>query len=86
MLKNNYGKTVTLQCPQCQSTNLSIATDTGGGNDMATCAGCGFETTRAKLIEANQVAIQEEVDKMKDEIVKDVRDDVRRMLDKAFKR
>ncbi len=84
-MKKDYGRTVTLQCPNCQSTNLSIATDTGGGNDMATCAGCGLQIARAKLIEANQAVIQGQVGKMKDEIVKDVRDDIRRTLGKAFK-
>ncbi len=76
-MKDDYNRTVSLQCPTCGGTNYEM-----DNRPQLVCAKCGLEISEEALKEANGARIESVVDEVKGEIFKDVRAD----LKKAFRK
>lgn len=69
-MKLNIPKTVTIECPSCDSTGHS--TD---DNDITTCGTCGLQLHKDELINANKTKIRKKInpEKIKQDLVKELR-------------
>lgn len=75
-------RTITLQCPTCGGSAFKSETNE---NPEVKCIGCERVIRRDELIQENSETIQEHLDKMKRDIVKDAADQMRKTLKNAFK-
>ncbi len=71
-----HNRSLTLLCPQCKGAQFSGIEAGSSGSHIVTCASCGHELTREALIQANRPAIQSEMEKMKANVIKDVRAEI----------
>ena len=78
-----YSRKVTLLCPTCGSDQFSV----DGEDDSApvTCAGCGRQTTREELIQANSENIEVQIAEVGEEVVADAAKELNKSLRDAFK-
>lgn len=78
-MKNNFQKTITLECPSCKSADLTLSQN----NDFGECNSCGrkFLNGKEELINLNSYKFEE----AKKQIVKDVSKEFEKSLKKAFK-
>lgn len=75
-----YERNITLLCPVCG--NLEF--EHSEGIDMVKCIGCGRVTDKDELIQENGVAIESQLDEIKNEINKDLHKELNKMLKDAF--
>jgi transposase-like protein len=78
IMKNNYNRTVELNCPVCHGKNFDSIGDT------ATCRNCRRTFTRQQLQDANRSKINVAVESAKNEVFNDVKTDLQKMLKKSF--
>jgi hypothetical protein len=74
MSDDKYSRNVSMQCSTCGGTAFEFE-DKGG---PYTCKGCDRIYTREELLRENGGRIESEVDEVKGEIVKDLRDTLRK--------
>jgi plasmid replication initiation protein len=82
-MKESYNKNGQLRCITCGDTEFEYNDD----KSWIKCIRCGREYKGGKdeLIELNQENFNDSLENSKDEIVKDLKDDVSNMFKKAFK-
>lgn len=82
-MKNSYNKSILLRCIICGGTDFKFNDD----KSWIKCNQCGKEYPEGydELEKLNQGLINQELDKTKDEIVKDAKKDITDMLKEAFK-
>ena len=79
---SKYDRTVTLICPTCGDTQFEH--DEHDENAAATCLSCGLQITRTDLIEANSENISGQLEKMKSDVVSDMKAQLQKSL-KGFR-
>lgn len=72
---SKYDRSVGLHCPTCGATQFHH--DEHDESAPVTCASCGLQISRNDLIEANGENIAAHVGQMKDEVIADVRKQLR---------
>ena len=77
-MKNNYNRTVELNCPVCHGKDF----DSVGGT--ATCKNCGHTFTKQQLQDANRSKINTAVESVKKEVFNDIKTNFQKMLKKSF--
>ena len=77
-MKSNYDRSVSMQCPTCGSESFEHSED----DPTVRCARCDRIMTKVELREANGSRIEEEVDALKAEVLKDVKADIAKMFKK----
>jgi len=78
---DKYNRTINLLCPVCGNTEMEYSDDA----DVVKCVGCGKELTKDELIQENGVSIDAHVDKIKNELTKDIQKEFENILKNAFK-
>jgi hypothetical protein len=77
-MKNNYNRTVELNCPVCHGKDFDSTDDT------ATCRNCGRTFTRRQLQDANRSKINAAIESTEKEVLNDIKADFQKMLKKSF--
>lgn len=67
---DKYERTITLHCPTCAGTQFTVE----AGNPMHTCVNCGRTISEDDLQRESNEHIQAEVDQVKAEIAKDIKE------------
>lgn len=83
-MKKDYSKSIQLRCVVCGSADDFEFND---DKSYIKCSKCNREYLGGydELVELNQSLIDEEINHTKEEIVRDVQDELTAMLKKAFK-
>ncbi len=76
-----YRRSISLLCPTCGEKDF----EHGIGDGPLRCLNCNSSFTREELIRENGDIIEAEVDEVKAEILKDVKQEFRNTLKNAFK-
>ncbi|OOG77820.1 hypothetical protein [Algoriphagus sp. A40] len=78
-MKNNFQKTITLECPSCKSQDLTLSHNNGYGE----CNSCGrkFSGGREELIRLNS----DKIDDVKKQFANDATKELEKALKNAFK-
>jgi DNA-directed RNA polymerase subunit RPC12/RpoP len=79
-MKNDYSRPVSMQCSTCGGTEFEFDEDGG----PIRCTGCDRIYAKDELIKENGGRIDQHVEEMKSDIMKDVRKDLSDMF-KKFK-
>ncbi len=82
-MKESYKKTIKLRCITCGDSDFEFNDD----KSWIKCNRCGKEYPEGydELVKLNQELINQELDKSKEEILKDTQKDITDMLKEAFK-
>lgn len=82
-MKSSYDKSIQLRCITCGDTDFEFNED----KSWVKCNRCGKEYLGGynELFELNKETINQELDKTKEEIGKDLQKEMNEMLRKAFK-
>jgi hypothetical protein len=82
-MKESYKKTIKLRCITCGDSDFEFNDD----KSWIKCNRCGKEYPEGydELVKLNQELINQELDKSKEEILKDTQKDIADMLKEAFK-
>jgi transcription initiation factor TFIIIB Brf1 subunit/transcription initiation factor TFIIB len=83
-MASKYDRSIGLVCPTCGGTEFAHDTSDSG---PVRCAGCDLELSRDDLIASNGEHIKSAVDELKKEVVKDLKDQLRKAFggSKTFK-
>ncbi|USI27889.1 ECs_2282 family putative zinc-binding protein [Alteromonas macleodii] len=84
MNPEKYNRSVSLLCPTCGCSDFSYEEGTDETIQIMTCASCEREFSKDELIQENSENIEEHHSEMKEDVVKDVADELRKSLKKAF--
>lgn len=84
MNPEKYNKNVNLLCSTCGCSDFSYEEGADETVQIVTCASCKREFNKDELIQENNENIEEHLSGMKEEVVKDVADELRQSLKKAF--
>lgn len=84
MNPEKYNRSVSLLCPTCGCSEFSYEEGSDETIEIMTCASCEREFNKDELIQENSENIEEHLSEMKEEVVKDVADELRKSLKKAF--
>ena len=77
-------RSVTMLCPTCGCSNFSYDDGVDETIQIMTCASCEREFNKDELIRENSENLDEHLSEMKLEITKDLADEFRESLIKAF--
>ncbi|TCN72053.1 hypothetical protein [Acetobacteroides hydrogenigenes] len=82
-MKDTYNKSIQLQCITCGDTNFEFNED----KSWIKCNRCGKEYLGGynELVELNQENINQELEATKEQIAKDLKEDITKMFKDAFK-
>ena len=81
-MKNSYDRNVVLVCPVCGGKTFSY--DSEDDNSTVTCTSCNKVFSRDEIIRANQENIDINAKEVRDEIIKDTSEDIKKMFKKHF--
>lgn len=81
---SKYDRTVPLNCPTCGALDF-IGPDPHEEHQLFKCRSCGREITREDLIRENSENIEAHVQQLGGEVVDDLRDELCRNLEQAFR-
>jgi len=83
-MKNNYNKSISLKCATCGD---SSSFEFNEEKTWVKCTKCNTEYNGGydELVELNQSDINEQINNMKDEVTKDLKEDLNKMFKDAFK-
>ena len=84
MNPEKYNRSVSLICPTCGCSDFYYEEGTDETIQIMTCAACEREFNKDELIQENSENIEEHLSEMKEDVVKDVADELRNSLKKAF--
>lgn len=84
MKPENYNRNITLLCPTCGCSDFSYQEGSDESIQVMTCASCDREFNKDELIQENRENIDEHLSEIKEEVLKDVADELRKSLKKAF--
>ena len=79
-----HNRSVSLACPACGGKQYSHPDEQVREQEILTCTSCGRQTTKDALIEANRAAIDAQLESMKADVLKDVQDEMKKVLSNAF--
>ncbi|EGI6739396.1 hypothetical protein IR450_004087 [Escherichia coli] len=84
MNPEKYNRSISSLCPTCGCSDFSY--EEGGDEtiQVMTCASCDREFNKDELIHENSENIDEHLSEIKEEFLKDVQDELRKSLKKAF--
>jgi len=77
-MKDTYNRSISMQCPTCGGESFEHSED----SPTVRCIRCDRVMTKDELREANGSRIEEEVDTIKAELMKDVKADFAKMFKK----
>ena len=77
-----YSKNIVLKCPTCGGTNFKFDSEIEESAQIVTCSGCNAEFSRKELIQRNQHNINNTVDAVKKEVVKDITKEIQNIFNK----
>ncbi len=77
-MKKSYDRSMSMQCPTCGGESFEHEKD----NSEVRCVRCELTLTKDELREANGGRIEEEVEALKAEVMKDVKADFAKMFKK----
>ena len=82
-MKDNFNKSIQLRCITCGDTDFQFNDD----KTWIKCNRCGKEYPGGydELVELNQETISQKLEETKEEMAKDLKDDVTQILKDAFK-
>jgi len=80
-----YNRSVSMLCPTCGLDQF--ATREGSVDDalLVTCTSCGLEITKDDLVRANSENIDEQLNEVKEQLARDVEQELKKSLGDAFK-
>lgn len=84
MNPEKYNRSIRLLCPTCGRSEFSYEEGAEETVQIMTCASCEREFNKDELIQENRENIEEHLSEMKDQVIKDVADELRKSLRKAF--
>ncbi|PMH75147.1 ECs_2282 family putative zinc-binding protein [Vibrio cyclitrophicus] len=84
MNPEKYNRNISLLCPTCGCSEFSYGEGVDETIQIMTCASCNREFNKDDLIQENSENIDEHLSEIKDEVVKDAADELRKSLKKAF--
>lgn len=84
MNPEKYNRSISLLCPTCGCSNFSYEEGSDETIQVMTCASCEREFNKDELIQENSENIDEHLSEIKEVVVKDVADELRKSLKKAF--
>lgn len=84
MNPEKYNRSISLLCPTCGCSNFSYEEGSDETIQIMTCASCERDFNKDELIQENSENIDEHLSEIKEEVVKDVADELRKSLKKAF--
>ena len=77
-MKDSYDRSMSMQCPTCGGESFEHEED----KPDVRCVRCDRTMTKAELREANGARIEEEVEALKAEVLKDVKADFAKMFNR----
>ena len=80
MDSEKYKRKVTLVCPTCGNTQFEYEDDLGSSNQLIRCPSCNSEFAKEELIRKNKRVIDNNVDEMKKEVIKDVEKEIKNIF------
>jgi len=84
MNPDKYNRSISLLCPTCGCSEFSYDEGVDETIQVMTCASCGRELNKDELIRENSENIDEHLSEIKKEATKDIADELRKSLKKAF--
>ncbi len=81
-MKNDYSRKIEMICPVCGS--KTFESDNEIQDDDVTCLCCKKTFTRDELSNANKNNIDQNLSKIKEEVLQDTKKEMQDMLKKAF--
>jgi uncharacterized Zn finger protein (UPF0148 family) len=84
MNPDKYNRSISLLCPTCGCSDFSYDDGVNESIQVMTCASCEREFNKDELIQENSEKIDEHLSEIKEEVTKDVADELRKSLKKAF--
>jgi predicted RNA-binding Zn-ribbon protein involved in translation (DUF1610 family) len=82
MTDDKYDRSISLNCPTCGGTEFEYESESVDNDSMPIkCPSCGFTTTKSDLIAANGENIEANVEDIKEQFLKEVK----QSLSDAFK-
>lgn len=85
MKNRKYDRDVPLLCPTCGNSLFEHESGTDETIELVSCASCGREMTKDQLIRDNSENMSEHVREVSEEVRKDVVNEFRKNLRKAFR-
>ena len=85
MKSGKYDRQISLLCPTCGNTEFETDDGSAEATEMVKCASCGRELTRDELIAENSENISAHTKEIGKEVTKDIADEMRKSLKKAFR-
>lgn len=84
MNPDKYNRSISLLCPTCACSDFSYEEGVNETIQVMTCASCGRELNKDELIRENSESIDEHFSEIKNEVTKDIADELQKALKKAF--
>lgn len=84
MNPEKYTRNVSLLCPTCGCSDFAYDEGVDEMIQLMTCASCGRELNKDELIHENSENIDAHLSDLKKEVTKDLADELRKSLKKAF--
>lgn len=81
-MKSDYSRNVEMICSECGSKTFEYDTEKEDGN--VTCISCQRIFTRQELFDVNQENMNINLEEIKQEALKDERNEIKKMLNKIF--
>jgi uncharacterized Zn finger protein (UPF0148 family) len=84
MNPEKYNRSISLLCPTCGCSDFSYEKGSDETIQVMTCVSCEREFNKDELIQENSESIDEHLSEIKEEIVKDIADELRKSLKRAI--
>jgi uncharacterized Zn finger protein (UPF0148 family) len=84
MKPGRYNRSISLLCPTCGCSDFSYEEGSDETIQVMNCASCGREFNKDDLIQENGENIEEHLSEVKEEVLRDITDELRKSLKKAF--
>ncbi|WP_417560804.1 ECs_2282 family putative zinc-binding protein [Marinomonas sp.] len=84
MNPEKYNRSIGLLCPTCGCSDFSYNEGVNETIQIMICASCGREFNKDELIQENSENIEEHLFEIKDQVAKDLADELRKSFRKAF--
>lgn len=84
MKVGKYKRKIKLLCPTCGCSDFSYDEEPDESEGIMVCVSCEREFNKRELIRENSENINMNISEMKNEVLKDAADEIRKSLKKAF--